>query len=174
MDEQRQFHDRTFAAGTLGTLGYVIAGLRTLPGRKAVILFSDGFRLYNSPKDVAQGRAISPLILEQFRKLTDLANRAAVVMYTIDPRGIVYTGIRAEDHVRVSAPTFPRVAARINQDRQDILIENFEGLAYLAEQTGGLAWKNTNDLAAAAREAIADQNGYYLCWRTNLIARRSR
>ncbi len=156
--EQQQFRDKVFAIGTIGTLNYVIQGLGALPGRKAVIFFSDGLKLRNSAKDVLRGRdVVSPKLVEQFRKVTDLANRAAVVLYTIDARGLAVTAIHAEDHLGSTA-AIPRY---IN-DRNDQVVENFDGLEYLAHQTGGLFWKNTNDLAGAARDAIQDRNGYYL------------
>jgi len=43
----RQFREDIFAAGTLGALNYVVKGMSELPGRKAVVLFSDGFSLYD-------------------------------------------------------------------------------------------------------------------------------
>jgi hypothetical protein len=36
-----------YSVGTLGALNFVIRGLRELPGRKSVILFSDGFKLFS-------------------------------------------------------------------------------------------------------------------------------
>ena len=156
--EERRFRDQVFSIGTVGTLSYVIRGLGALPGRKAVILFSDGMKLRNSAKDIRAGRdVVSTKVLEEFQKLTDLANRAAVVLYTIDARGVAVTAIRAEDHLANTAGIFNAIG-----QRHEKVVENFEGLEYLAKQTGGLFWKNTNDLAGAARDAMQDRNGYYL------------
>jgi len=34
-----------FTAGTLGAIRYVLRGVAELPGRKSVVVFSDGFKL---------------------------------------------------------------------------------------------------------------------------------
>ena len=34
--------------GTLGTLRYVVNGLREMPGRKSVLLLSDGLKIFQS------------------------------------------------------------------------------------------------------------------------------
>ncbi len=42
-----EFREDIFTVGTLGAVNYVVKGMRDLPGRKAVVLFSDGFGLYD-------------------------------------------------------------------------------------------------------------------------------
>ena len=54
---------------TLGAVAYAIRGMREMPGRKAIALFSGGFA------QSASG-------------IVELANRASVVLYTLDPRGL--------------------------------------------------------------------------------------
>lgn len=63
------------ALGSLGTLTQVVEGMRELPGRKSVVLLSDSLRV-----DTEVGAAIE--------KLTDLANRSNVSIYSVDPRGL--------------------------------------------------------------------------------------
>ena len=41
----QQMRRDMFTVGTLGALHYVIKGLQPLPGRKAIVLFSDGFKI---------------------------------------------------------------------------------------------------------------------------------
>jgi hypothetical protein len=63
-----------------------------------VILFSEGYRnLFDS----------NPLTLAALRNLIDAANRAAVLIYTVDPRGLPYTGATAADKIQTIA-TGPR------------------------------------------------------------------
>src|ERR1051325_3891571 len=97
--ETDQFREELFSVGTLGALNFVVRGLKDLPGRKSVVLFSDGFKLYT--EDPGNRR-----ILDNLQRLTDLANRASVVFYTIDPRGLQYFGINAADNLNYPLGTF--------------------------------------------------------------------
>jgi VWFA-related protein len=135
--------DDIFSIPALTTISSVLRGLRNLPGRKSIILFSDGI----------------PISGEAMHRLTDLANRAAVVIYTIDSRGIVVPGATAEDNFnRLSqAQISQRMSAR---DRQFELSQG--GLSFLAGETGGFFIKNNNNLSTGMVRALEDQQGYYL------------
>lgn len=155
---QREFNDfreSLFATGTLGAVNYIIRGMRELPGRKSIMLLSDGFSMFNRD---AEGFSGPSRILESLRRLVDQANRASVVIYTMDARGLVYTGLTAEDS------TTGQSSAQIEQslsDRRNKLFETQAGLRYLADQTGGFAVINNNDLAGGIRRILDDQS-YYL------------
>jgi VWFA-related protein len=167
-----QFREDLFAVGTLGALNYVIRGLKELPGRKSVVLFSEGFRVttpiqsYGNPSSdrsntplSSQFREINPRIFEALRRLIDLALRSSVVIYTIDARGLVYTGLTAADDV--SGMNQEQIQSAVNA-RNDLLFETQSTLQYLADETGGLAIRNNNDLASGIRRALDDQQGFYL------------
>jgi VWFA-related protein len=143
----------SYTLGTLGALAYVIEQLRDMPGRKSVVLFSDGIALFNAPEDDKLGNPIA----SRLRNLTDLASRAGVVFYTIDARGLQYLGTRASDNLR----GIHDVRQKLEQRNQEYR-EQQDGMAYLARETGGLFYTEINDLAAATRQALKDQNGYYL------------
>jgi VWFA-related protein len=151
--EQDEFRSEVFAVGTLGALGYIVNGLRELPGRKSVLLLSDGFRLQGSDGEQTDR------IIQALRRLTDLANRASVVIYTMDPRGLQTLGLSAADNV--SGLSQPALQQQLDA-RRDELLETQFGLAALAEQTGGFDIKNTNDLTGGIKQVLADQSGYYL------------
>jgi VWFA-related protein len=139
--------------GTLSALNYIVRGLRDLPGRKSVVLLSDGFQLQTSRgTEYAQTR-------EALRRLTDLCNRASVVIYTISATGVVPTGPLPEDNV---SSIKSQAINKIRSNRAQELFDNEGGLDVLAEQTGGLAVRNTNDLGDGLRRVVADQIGYYL------------
>jgi VWFA-related protein len=144
-----------FAAGTLGAISYVVNGMTELPGRKFAILFSDGFPLTVS--DRSGGNAPSD-ILEPLRRLIDLANRSSVVVYTLDPRGLQYTGLTAADNVGGSS--LEMINSKL-AERRDALFDSQSGLAYLANGTGGFAFKNNNDLSLGLTRVLDDQS-YYL------------
>jgi len=146
------FRETVFAAGTLGALNFVIRGLRELPGRKSAILISDGFRLFGRERD-------NNYILEQVRRLTDLANRSSVVIYSLDAKGLQTLFPTAADNI--GNPTGPQFAEGLSRMAQ----QNFdsqEGLTYLARETGGFAVLNNNDLNLGIRRVLKDQQSYYL------------
>jgi VWFA-related protein len=148
------FREEIFAVGTLGAVNYVVRGMRELPGRKAVLLMSEGFRLFNRDNTDQNARVMIAL-----RRLTDLANRSSVVIYTMDSRGLQTTGITAADDVRGLSPQ--QLESRLS-DRRNTLFETQQGLQYLAQETGGFAVRNTNDLSGGIRKVLDDQKGYYL------------
>ncbi|HZH35581.1 MAG TPA: VWA domain-containing protein, partial [Pyrinomonadaceae bacterium] len=155
--EANQLRQDVFAVGTLGALRYIVGGLGELPGRKSVILFSDGFSLYvrgqNGSADANQR------ILEALRQLTDLANRAAVVVNTIDARGLQTLGLNAEDNT--GGFSLEQLEQKLS-DRKTELFDTQEGLIYLAAQTGGRSFINNNDIKGSVEKVLEDQKGYYL------------
>ncbi len=149
-----RFREDLFAVGTLGALNYVVRGLRDLPGRKSVILFSDGFNIFLRARNEMNTR-----VFDAVRRLTDLANRASVVLYTLDARGLQVIGLTAADDV--SATNAQAVTDSL-EDRRTQYFDSQGGLQYLADQTGGFFIHDTNDLNRGIRRVLDDQQGYYL------------
>ncbi len=153
--EFSEFRESVFATGTLGAISYIVRGMQDLPGRKSVMLLSDGFKLFSTD---ALGFKDSGRVMDSLRRLVDQANRASVVVYTMDARGLQVTGLTAADN------TAGRTAAQLEKevsDRRDQLFDTQAGLQYLAKQTGGLAIVNNNDLSWGIRKILDDQS-YYL------------
>lgn len=143
-----QFLEQTFAESSIRRIADAIAAVRPLPGRKSVVLVSEGFSVFGAGMDNA---AIRDLL----RRLVDRSNRAGVVIYGLDPRGLVPTGISAADRVR-------RGGAGIAARRRAALLDSQDGLRYVAGETGGFAVVNSNDLARGFGRIMDDQRGYYL------------
>ena len=141
------FRETMFSVGTLGSLEFVIRGLRELPGRKMVILVSDGFKLFGRDRDSSQ-------VLENLRRLTDRANRASVVVYSIDAKGL-----------QTLLPDASTSGVPRQEDYQQVSQANFdsqEGLTYIARETGGMAFLNNNDINLGIRKSLEDSSSYYL------------
>lgn len=149
-----QFREELFAVGTLGAVNYVVRGMRELPGRKSILLMSDGIKIFNQDDPTRSTR-----VLESLRRLTDLANRASVVIYTMDARGLQTLGLTAADNT--SGLSSDQLETQL-QNRRNDLFESQNGLNYLARQTGGFPIRNTNDLSAGIKRVLEDQKGYYL------------
>ena len=153
--EQESTRNAIFATGTLGAINYVIRGMQELPGRKSILLVSDGFKLF---EEDATGFKESGRVLDSLRRLVDAANRASVVIHTLDARGLQYTGLTAADD------TAGRTPQQIDEEmsrRNGDLLDTQAGLQYLASQTGGTSVFNNNDLAGGIRKILDDQS-YYL------------
>jgi hypothetical protein len=82
-----------------------------------------------------------------------------VVIYSIDPRGIVVPMIEAYDDVS----TFTmRQRDDLLRQRMIQLADARNGLNYLAKETGGFVVPGSNDLSRGIKRVLDDQNGYYL------------
>jgi VWFA-related protein len=126
------------------TIVGTIDGLRGLPGRKAVVLVSEGFPVSQGGfRRIDRRTVYDSLFYDQslypddytqtLRLITEVANRASAVVYVIDPRGVVGGLPPGQDSL------------------QD-----------LADKTGGLAVMNRNNLVGGFQRIVADQGGYYL------------
>lgn len=149
-----QFREELFSVGTLGAVNYVVSGMRELPGRKSILLVSDGLKI-NNQDDPSRSRRV----LDALNTLTDQANRASVVIYTMDARGLPTLSLTAADDVGGMTPD--QVETQLSNRRQ-AFSGSQGGLNYLADQTGGISIRNNNDLSGGIKRVLDDQSGYYL------------
>jgi VWFA-related protein len=143
-----------YAQASLGTMRYIIRGMNDMPGRKVMMLFSDGFEI---GRDTTKSR--SSVVGEVLQDLAEYANRSSVVVYTYDTRGLKSMSIQASDS------TYEVIDGHRGQKEQ-LRLENFkekqDGLVYLAKQTGGQALLDSNDLNGGIQRSLEEQSGYYL------------
>src|SRR4029078_11795447 len=92
-DPYDRFQQRNFAQDSMAKIDASIDLLKPLPGRKSVILVSEGFTIFGPGLD-------NSLMRDLMQRLVDHANRAGVVVYALDPRGLVYTGLTGPDCAR--------------------------------------------------------------------------
>src|SRR5947209_2520735 len=160
MDELR---DDMLSVGTLGAVSYVIRGLEDLPGRKSILLISDGFKMNISEPLTRQAgmekNSSNDRTLQKLQRLIDQASRASVVIYTMDARGLQTLGLTAADN---TSSLSQQQIGQQSQSRRGDLYDTQAGLAYLADETGGIAIRNNNDLSRGIRRVLDDQKGYYL------------
>ena len=180
-DSANNYRESLFTTGTLGALKYIVGNMGELPGRKSVILFSDGFQILPGIKGaiapvrlmMENGQLVQPSTesgyiaaktLDFMRELVALANRKSVIFYTIDARGLQTTGLTAAD--KVADPTLLDPYAlnsmqQIDGDRSRELFDTQQGLVYLAKETGGFPYVNQNDISSGVEKVLEDQS-YYL------------
>ncbi|MDQ3686812.1 MAG: VWA domain-containing protein [Acidobacteriota bacterium] len=149
---------------TSNSLLAVIESLRAIPGRKAVIFFSDGL-------------AIPPAVETHFRAVINAANRANVSVYAVDAAGLRAESATAETRRQINALS-AKLSDRANSSGEDTsgqpLTRDLErnedllrfnphsGLGQLADETGGFLLRDTNNLNDGLRRIDEDMGAYYL------------
>lgn len=154
---------QSLAVGTLGTLKLVIQNLKTLPGRKSIILLSDGFPISSSEVSGKTTNDRVPPVQKALQEVVDQANRAALSIYTVDTKIPLVGGLSALDSVR----TDPFASKSTAQDaiisgleaRRNASINSQQNLRTLADSTGG---DFSPYIDQTFKKAFSDQNGYYL------------
>lgn len=162
---------------TLRILKFILTGMRELPGRKSLVLFSDQLPIEtqepgpgstqdsNDDSNSADtgGSDIdgsSTSYLAQLQKVAEMAIRASVVIYAVDTRGLQYTGLTAADRLEGGARNMTNQINSIMSNRSSALLRGREGSDLIARQTGGFLVRNSNNFGL---DRIADdQKGYYL------------
>ena len=160
----------TSSRASLAAVRYAVQGLRDLPGRKALVLFSESMQMYEPTETslatfAPDANCDYSRVRDSFRKLTDAAERAAVVVYTVDPRGVdplilgaEYNSLQGVHDMRDVSTGY--LGNEHNSKRKGYR-ESLEGLYALAGDTGGTVALH-NDMLGAIREAADDSANYYL------------
>ena len=148
------YRQQVFSVGTLGVAEQVIRSLRELPGRKSMVLFSEGFFTLLNSRD----RTPDNPLLDPLKRLTDLANRSSVVIYTVHTSGLQTLGLTAADSIKpdvgFNSPNGDRVHQQMIEaltERHQRFFQSQQSLAYLANTTGGFPVENTNNLSGGMR-----------------------
>jgi VWFA-related protein len=172
-------------SGALGVLNSTIGAMSRLPGRKSVLYIAEGvFSLFDSATASsmnnrnAKGGSLgvansgnsssifteSRQLEEKLRGITEIANRATIAVYTLDPRGTVPINFSAADQMR-GGITDRELGGQNENDmtaRNNAFKASQLGMKFLSEETSGKAFVNTNDLGKGLRETLDSQNGYYI------------
>lgn len=148
---------------SLDDLRYVVDALREMPGRKSLVLFTEDMRILDS-----QGQR-EELVTARLERIADVAHRAGVVIYSIDPRGLPTLTLQAKDApppLASMSGNLDLLSRRWSSGRTESASEKYvnsqEGMNFLAHETGGLFYRDDNDLVAGVKEVLDDQQGYYL------------
>lgn len=165
---------------SIKSLRFILRGMRDLPGRKSLLIFSDNLpveRQELAPVDFGFKRPVrenanlidvwtdSTSYADGLQRLAELAIRASVVVYGIDSQGLQTVGPHPADEIvylPLGARTRPDQdpVMRSLRNRTSALRRNTEGSELVAKQTGGFVIRNTNDFGL--QRVLDDQSGYYL------------
>ena len=144
--------------GTLGVIRYIVKGMSRIQGRKVMFLMSDGIPTLDGNRNSGRAR-------EHLRNLTNEANRAAVVINTVDVRGVGFAGfISAADDIKpdTNFGSDKNSTRRVSESRLAQSRDLQDGMAFLAHETGGDFYRGNNNLEVHLRRAMNLEKGYYL------------
>lgn len=149
-----QFEEGLYAQAGIETMRYIINGMNELPGRKMMMLFSDGMRI-----ELSSSKSRSAAVYAMLENLVDLANRSSIVVYTYDTKGMKGMSVQASDNLYevIDGHRDQKINERFGNFRA-----SQDGLVFLANQTGGKSLLNSNDLNGGIQRALDEQAGYYL------------
>jgi VWFA-related protein len=145
------------ARNTLTTIKNVAEYLENVHGRrKAVVFFSEGIDY--DIHDVFNNRDATT-VLDATRDAIAAATRANVSIYAVDARGLTVSG---DDAIEIqSFPNDPSLGLGPSALQSELRLGQ-DSLRVLAEETGGFAAVNTNDLAGAFQRVVDDNSSYYV------------
>ncbi len=148
------------ARGVLAAIEAISRAVAPITGRKSLILFSQGF-------------VVGPHMEPELARAVDAANKANVAIYTIDSAGLSPPSLSADliPQDRLAGISARSGRGRIPASGGESLFDrarvvgndsNESSLRYMADATGGLAFRNTNDLAISLERVAEDMHSHYI------------
>ncbi|MGD0730841.1 MAG: VWA domain-containing protein [Terracidiphilus sp.] len=154
---------------TLNALEQLARYLSAVPGRKNLIWFSGSFPISLAP-DLSLGGPMhagsfsaTRNYSEELRKTSELLSAARVAVYPVDARGLISAPGYDVSSARTGS-AYAAVGKRVARDDEEARddVDNEHGtMGDIAEQTGGQANWDTNDLADAVAKAVENGASYY-------------
>jgi VWFA-related protein len=147
---------------TANALLAVVSAMRTIPGRKSVVFFSEGL-------------SITSTVQSRFTSVIATANRANVSIYPMDAAGLrtestlaaTREGVQGASGRRMNAnptslPNDRPMTEALEANEALLRADPHSGLGQLADQTGGFLIANSNDLRDGFGKIDTDMRHYYV------------
>jgi VWFA-related protein len=163
---------------TANVIASIANSVMNIPGRKNLVWVSGGFPFKIGTGTVADGMQAkngqgppgpdNSVTFRTFQKEIEAAseavNSANMAIYPVDARGLIgSSNFSAEQHSPMSTSARPSRSRRPMAAQQPAPPrENFDTMNELAEQTGGVAFYNANDIQGSIRRAIDDSRDTYV------------
>ena len=148
------------ARGVMAAIEAISRAVSPIPGRKTMVLFSQGF-------------VVGPHMEPELARAVDAANKANVAIYTIDSTGLVPSDLSRDiiPQDRLAGISARAGRSRIPASGGESLFDRARtvgndssesSLRYVAAATGGLAFRNTNDLSLSLDRVAEDMHSHYI------------
>ena len=148
---------------TANALVAIVDALRSVPGRKAVVLFSEGLYRTEATED-------------RFLSVVNAANRASVSIYAVEASGLqvkTYESLAAQEIRSVASLSMAQQESgrdtgggsmtRGLEQTEDLVKYHPRGsLEWISNSTGGVFVRDTNDITGALQRIGSDLGNYYL------------
>jgi VWFA-related protein len=153
------------AKETLGAMAQIGQFLSGIPGRKNLIWVSESFPLSVAPDPEGGNNPFGGIreYSEQVKMVANALTDAQVAVYPMDVRGLqARQSLSASENVNLPQTRVNgrAVANRLHVEGVD-LQQSQNTMDALAQDTGGKACKNSNDLAGCVTTALKDSASYY-------------
>ena len=160
--QEQSFQLQLRAKYTLDALNQIARGLSGIPGRKNLIWFSGSFPINILPDgDLQNPFAVVASSEEEFRETTNMLTASQVAVYPIDARGLMVSpslnAANSGSKYAGNPTTFGKDQSKFFQQTAD----EHSTMLQMAEQTGGRAFINTNDLTQAVAKSIEAGSNFY-------------
>ena len=148
---------------TANGLTAIVDALRSVPGRKAVVLFSEGLYRTEATED-------------RFLSVVHAANRASVSVYAVEASGLqvkTFESLAAQEIRSTATLSMAQQASgrdtgggsmtRELERTEDLVKFHPRGsLEWISNSTGGVFVRDTNDLSGALKRIGSDLGNYYM------------
>jgi VWFA-related protein len=147
---------------TSHALAAIVDALRDVPGRKAIVLFSEG--LFRTEANELR-----------FRSVVHAANRASVSVYAIEAQGLQAKSYESLTAAEVRSTSLMSMARTSGADEgggtflrdletveDSVRFHPRASLEWISAATGGVFVRDTNDIAGAVERIASDSRSYYL------------
>jgi VWFA-related protein len=166
--DQTSFGAAARAKITLDAMRQLAGYLGGIEGRKNVIWFSGSFplvifpdsSLYDSMRDVTS-------LQEEIKETADMLTAARLAVYSVDARGMMpqselsaTRGFVAPGQPMGTRNTQDSMGTQVRQENEELHSEQAT-LQEIADETGGRAYLNDNDLDRAVANAVENGSSYY-------------
>jgi VWFA-related protein len=158
---------------TMDALQHLARYLSAIQGRKNLIWFSGSFPISFDPDP---DQALPFLAVRNYeteiRKTSELLTAARVSVYPIDARGLMASSTAdaaySPNQVRLSVNSGNKVSAMVDSnvvhDYDTMMTQTMQehgSMQQIAQQTGGIAYTNDNDLKSAVASAVENGASFY-------------
>lgn len=134
---------------TLDTIRNAILSVKSIPGRKTMILVTDGFLLESRDADH----------YSQLKRITDSATKSGVVVYSLGSAGLVVGTASNPFNVENSRIDTRGIGLSLSNRE---LSSSLDAMQAIARDTGGFSIINNNNLLGGLKNIVTESSSYYL------------